>query len=98
MSQLTVFEVPERFTIAQAQQVYEQLNGLLENNDVENIVLDATDVVKIDAAGLQLLLSFYRTATKFHKPVQWRNPSEELIDCANILGLAAELALDKTVN
>lgn len=98
MSQISVFEIPERFTIAQAKQIYDELNNLLESEAVESIVLDAADVVKIDAAGLQLLLSFYRAAEKIHKPVQWRNPSDEIISCAEILGLSAELALDKTVN
>lgn len=98
MSQISVFEIPERFTIAQAQQVYEELNGLLESEEVESIVLDAGEVMKIDAAGLQILLSFYRTAEKFHKSVQWRNPSNEMIDCAAILGVSKALALDNTVN
>lgn len=98
MSQQTVFEIPERLTIAQSQQVYDQLNALLESDDVDGVVLDASEVVKVDAAGLQLLLCFYRTAAKFHKPIAWRSPSEEFIESAHILGLDEELALVQTVN
>lgn len=92
-SEVVEFVIPEKFTIAQAQHAYNELSNLLDNEKVDKVRLDGEKVKKIDAAGLQLLLCFYKTADRFHKPVEWCKPSQELIESAQIVGLDAELAL-----
>lgn len=98
VSEQAVFDVPERFTIAQAQQAYDKLSALLEDDKVSGVMIKASEVRKVDAAGLQLLLSFCRTADKFHKSIEWKDPSEELLESAQVVGLENELALTNMAN
>ena len=59
-----------------------------------SIALDAGALQRIDAAGLQLLAAFMRTADGHGTKVEWRAPSPVLRDGARRLGLAGTLRLD----
>jgi len=57
------------------------------------IVLDASQLVRIDGAGLQLVTAFFQEATESGLSVSWRNPTEALIYAADLTGLKEVLQL-----
>ncbi len=58
------------------------------------LTLDGGEVVRCDAAGLQLLLAFSRHCRQQGRELQWRGASELLVQDAAGLGLASELAFN----
>lgn len=73
-------------------QLYEQLLKQLETKD--KIEIDASAVVLIDTATLQLLVVLKRNAVKLHKEVIIDFPSDKFIDSAELLGLSEMLEVD----
>jgi ABC-type transporter Mla MlaB component len=61
------------------------------------IVLKADKIEKIDTAGLQLLLSFIKSAAQKNIPWQWQTPSSLLKEKASLLGIIDLLKLDTVV-
>lgn len=59
------------------------------------IALDARQVEKVDAAGLQALLAGRRALTGAGKGVSWLGCSAQLIAAAGLLGLAESLELPR---
>lgn len=57
------------------------------------IVLDAAEIERIDAAALQLLTVFLRDATARKVQAKLHIPSDALIKAASLLGLNQELGL-----
>jgi len=57
------------------------------------IVLDASQLERIDGAGLQLVTAFFQEATESGLSVSWRNPTDALIYAANLTGLKDVLQL-----
>lgn len=57
------------------------------------IVLDASQLERIDGAGLQLVTAFFQEAIESGLSVSWRNPSEALIYAADLTGLKEVLQL-----
>ncbi len=57
------------------------------------IVLDASQLERIDGAGLQLLTAFFQEAVESGLSVSWRNPADTLIYAANLTGLNDVLQL-----
>lgn len=74
--------------------LYEQLLALLENQT--NIDIDASSVVSIDTATLQLLIVFKQTAIKLGKEVVFDFPSDKFVESAELLGLAEMLEVDQS--
>lgn len=59
----------------------------------EAIELDASEVVRVDAALLQLLASFSMQADAQGQSVSWVSPSEGLVEAARLTGLQGVLKL-----
>ena len=59
------------------------------------IALDARQVEKVDAAGLQALLAGRAALARAGKAVSWAECSPQLTAAATLLGLAAALELPK---
>ena len=57
------------------------------------IVFDLSDVSKVDAAGLQLLVTFVMECERRKRPLTWRGTSLALREAATITGLRAALRL-----
>ena len=57
------------------------------------IVLDASQLERIDGAGLQLVTALFQEATESGLSVSWRNPTEALIYAADLTGLKEVLQL-----
>ena len=74
-------------------ELYEQFSKGLDNQDI--IEIDASDVVSIDTATLQLLIVLKQEAVKLHKEVAIDFPSDKFIEAAELLGLAEMLEVDQ---
>lgn len=74
-------------------ELYEQLLKQLESKDL--IEIDASAVVSIDTATLQLLIVLKQEAVKLHKEVIIDFPSDKFIEAAQFLGLAEMLEVDQ---
>lgn len=61
--------------------------------DGDAIIIDASKVVRIDGAALQLLVTFCRAVREAGRDVQWIDVSESMQAAASVLGLKQELAL-----
>jgi len=58
------------------------------------VLLDASAVESVDAAGLQLLVAFVQHAGLKKCMFEWRSPSDAFVETAEIMGLSAALQLD----
>ena len=73
--------------------LHERLLVLLERKD--KIEIDASAVVSIDTATLQLLIVLKQTAIKLQKEVVFDFPSDKFVESAELLGLAEMLEVDQ---
>lgn len=60
------------------------------------VVLDAAEVERIDAAALQLCIAFFHAAAARKVHARWQTPSIALIKAAGLLGLSRELGLPES--
>lgn len=72
---------------------YETLNEALTR--ALPVDLDAADLERVDAAGLQLLLAFVRTARERGLALKWQAVGSTLEAGAELLGLANALELPR---
>ena len=90
------FRLPDNLTIANVQQLHEELEALVSEKDCEKITLEAEGIQRADTAGLQLLLAFVNTAKEGHIGLAWNKPSAKLCSAASVLGLESALGLNST--
>lgn len=91
MSDTKTLVLPEELT---AYQVVEYKDTLIESlADVKELELDASKITKIDALGIQLILSATKTAENDHILCTITSPSEIFIKNAKQLGLTEEFKL-----
>ena len=57
------------------------------------IVLDASQLERIDGAGLQLMTAFFQEAAESGLSVSWKNPTDALINAVDLTGLKEVLQL-----
>lgn len=57
------------------------------------IVLDASQLERIDGAGLQLITAFFQEAAESGLSVSWKNPTDALINAADLTDLKEVLQL-----
>jgi len=87
----TTYQLPSGCVINNAEALKQSM--LAQINEDESIFLDGSSVSQLDTAGIQLLYAFVQEATLRNKPVQWSNPSEKLIEVAELLGMREKLGL-----
>ena len=88
----TVFDLPGNLTISTAEALHEELEPLLlKDND---IVVNGDNVVRVDTAGLQLMLAFKNALAKRNLGFSWKGFSTALFESAQQIGLTQLLALD----
>lgn len=78
--------------IAGAAAAFEALRSAAQSGE-RRIALDARQVEKVDAAGLQALLAGWRLLGESGKTVQWAGCSEALRSAATLLGLSESLGI-----
>ena len=74
-------------------ELYEQFSKGLDSQDI--IEIDASEVVSIDTATLQLLIVLKQEVVKLHKEVTIDFPSDKFIEAAELLGLERMLEVDQ---
>jgi ABC-type transporter Mla MlaB component len=84
--------LPSVLDIRDISETFELLRSAV-NCGVERI--DASGVVRVDTAGLQLLLAAGRTAAAHGRALRWAGASSTLIEAATRLGVAGLLGLAK---
>lgn len=92
MSQQTTYTVADALDIAHAAAIKTDLQALLDVDG--DIVLEGAAVERVDAAGLQLLSSFFAHCSSHQRSCSWHQPSPSLCEAASGLGLAQALQLN----
>ncbi len=73
----------------------EELMSLLKNtSQASHVVIDASQVEKLDAAAVQIIASYYKTASQEGATIQWKEPSSVLLDAFQILGLSEAIGIN----
>ncbi|GAA5644667.1 MULTISPECIES: STAS domain-containing protein [Vibrio] len=83
------YTLQSEVNIANIEQVKAQLTTSLTQG--EAVELDASEVCKVDTAGMQLLLSYVLGLKQQGTEVHWKSPSDELSTVAKLLGLDSTL-------
>jgi anti-anti-sigma regulatory factor len=83
-------------TIQNITVLHERLAFALESG--EKIDIDASSVISIDTATLQLLLIMTRTALRLQREVVIDFPSERFIEAARLLGLSELLGVEQSAS
>jgi ABC-type transporter Mla MlaB component len=77
--------------------VVSQKETLLEALHIKkSICLEASEISKIDTAGIQLLLNFVLAAKDANIIWYWKNPATQLINMAELLGIDRLLAIKQS--
>lgn len=82
-----MFSLNESLDVSNVVECKVQYLQWLQQHSDDVIMIDAADVNRVDAAGLQLLASLYHSAHVAGKDLQFHNVSETLQDGLKILGL-----------
>lgn len=82
--------------ISRVSEFYTELEMVI--NEKKAIEFDASQIERIDIAGLQLLLSFHQKIESSGFNFRWINPSEHLLRSANLVGLDKPLGLSEPLN
>lgn len=79
------------FDVAHVREAYQLLDqGLRRGLPLE---LHTADIERVDTAGLQLLVAFYRAAHEHGLKVEWRSVGAVLRSSSTMLGIASSLEL-----
>lgn len=95
MSDLVELMLPERMDIASADQVHVSLEAALEGG--APIELNGEKVVRLDTAGVQIMISFFSEAENQHIDVAWKKPSSTICEVFSFLNLASAVGLEDAV-
>jgi anti-anti-sigma regulatory factor len=84
-------DLGEKCTIIRAEELHAQMESLVQTGcDVE---IDGSKVEQIDTSALQLLLNFHQSLTNDGRHILWKEPSEQLLKTAKMLGVDHHLAI-----
>lgn len=83
----------ETLNIASAAELQQQINSALEKSSTIEMVADT--VVKVDTAGLQLMVALSRELERSNGSLLWKTPSEVVIQAAVSLGLTDQVGLSE---
>ncbi|WP_111978955.1 STAS domain-containing protein [Algibacillus agarilyticus] len=81
----------ENATIAQADTLLHELNEVYLLGS--SITIDASQVVKIDSAVIQLLVSLKKSLTVSDLTIHWESPSSAFVSAVKALALTDYLSL-----
>ncbi len=83
----------ETLDISRVSEFYTELEMII--NQQKSIEFDVSEIERIDISGLQLLLSFYQKINSSGLGFHWKNPSENLLRSASLVGLEDALGFSK---
>lgn len=78
-------KLPAELTIVQVGECKSKILQAVENSDV--ILLDDSDVVRIDTVGIQLLLALVTHVSAQNKELKWQSSSSVIQESVKQLGL-----------
>ena len=78
--------------ITMAASYFEKLTEML--NQHKSITLDGANIERVDGAGLQLLVAFFKAAESLHVSIQWQAYSDTLKKSAKLSGLTGSLEIN----
>jgi len=78
--------------ITMAASYFEKLTEML--NQHKSITLDGGNIERVDGAGLQLLVAFFKAAESLHVSIQWQASSDILKKSAKLSGLTSSLEIN----
>ncbi|OEF95819.1 STAS domain-containing protein [Desulfuribacillus alkaliarsenatis] len=86
-----MFQLPESITVFNSEEVLESLSKYINNiifgqNSNEQVILNARELTDIDGAGLQLLLSAYKTCELKNIPYSITELNDEIMALLDITG------------
>lgn len=90
-SDVTTVQLPDEFTIAEANDIQQSLLRVFEQQGP--IRVNAGDVSRTDTAALQLMYVFQRALNENGAAIHWLAVSEAFTESAKLLGLDELLAL-----
>jgi len=93
MSNVTSIDFGEVLDISFAAKFHSQLKDDVEKNSTVSFV--TSDLTRIDTSCLQVLASFMSYAKENDIQVEWQEPSDVVIEAANLTGLIDILDLSK---
>ena len=85
-----VFELQSVQDISSVAELKEDLKGLFK---YEKVILDVSNVERIDTTSLQLLYAFIEEAKVNSLEIAWNSPSEAMTNSARLLGMEEVLQL-----
>jgi len=93
MSEENSLLLPVEISIENVCEWHKTLLEVLNNSD--SISIDASEICRIDTAGIQLLTVFINELSLADKQFKWQSVSEALSTTARQLGLTQKLLLEK---
>lgn len=85
-----MYQLPDSITIFNSEEVLESLNkylqSYLESGQSGTVTIDAKQLTDIDGAGLQLLLSAYKTCEQKNIPFKLLGVNQEIVGLLDITG------------
>ncbi len=95
MSDRVELVLPDRMDVASAEQLHVTLEAALEEGNP--IELNGEKVVRLDTAGVQLVVSFIAAAEMQHIDVAWKAPSSTLFEVFEFMKLGNAVGLEQVV-
>lgn len=81
----SAIHLPSQLTIRQIEQVYRQCEEALKGSG--NLLIDASEVSKIDTSGVQLLLALKAELDQQHSTLEWVGISNAMRDAVRFIGV-----------
>jgi anti-anti-sigma regulatory factor len=81
----SIIELPSDLTIAQVGNYKQAILGIIANSD--NLVIDDSNLKRIDTIGLQFLLATIIYISSQNKALTWCSQSTSITECIKQLGL-----------
>jgi len=91
---VTVVHCEETMDITIAETFYSTLQSAVASE--QPIIIDASQIERIDAAMLQMFCALFTDPVANKHGIVWRNPSDNLIESAELMGLDNYLDLKDT--
>lgn len=85
-------QVPQELGMPNVDGFKEELSKFLAS-DAGEYTLDASEVTRIDTAGIQLLLAFVRELEHQARAVHWHEPSPVILNAAHTLAVSQAMGL-----
>lgn len=90
--QVHTFALGEVIDISEVNSLYDALKLLL--NEASHVIVDASNVKRLDTAAFQLICSWYRETQTRNITVTWKNTDGVFRDSSDLLGVSSILSLE----